>query len=89
PFLNNAGCDTEGSSVCGNSTKFLDQITAGFWERSYSGKFGKVQWGIQYSYTERHLFPGYGSANPATVNFDPAPAARENMILTSILYYPF
>jgi hypothetical protein len=88
PYLNNAGCDTEGGS-CGNSTKFTDQVTVGFWERQYQGKFGRIQWGMQYSYTERHLFPGYGAANPATINFDPAPAARENMILTSIRYYPF
>jgi hypothetical protein len=88
PFLSNAGCDTEGGA-CGNSTKFTDQLTVGFWERQYSGKFGRLQWGVQYSYTERHLFPGYGTAAPGTINFDPAPAARENMILTSIRYYPF
>ena len=88
-FLNNAGCDTEGSTVCGNATKFIDQLTAGFWDRSYTGKFGRVQWGVQYSYSERHLFAGYGSANPATITYNAGPAARENMILTSIRYYPF
>jgi hypothetical protein len=87
-YINNAGCETEGGS-CGNSTKYIDQITTGFWDRVYSGKFGRLQWGIQYSYTERHLFPGYGAANPATITFDAAPAARENMILTSFRYYPF
>jgi hypothetical protein len=88
-FLNNSGCETENSTACGNSTKFIDQLTTGFWERAYSGKFGRLQWGIQYSYTERHLFPGYGAAGPIPTDFNPAPAARENMILTSVRYYPF
>jgi hypothetical protein len=88
PYLSNAGCDTEGGT-CAASTHYVDQITTGFWDRVYSGKFGRLQWGIQYSYTERHLFPGYGTVNPATVTFDAAPAARENMILTSFRYYPF
>jgi hypothetical protein len=88
PYLSNAGCDTEGGT-CAGSTHYVDQITTGFWDRIYNGKFGKLQWGMQYSYTERHLFPGYGAANPATVTFDASPAARENMILTSFRYYPF
>jgi hypothetical protein len=87
-FLNNAGCEVDGGA-CGNSTHYLEQITTGFWQRPYVGKFGRVQWGIQYSYTERHLFPGFGSVNPALVTFNPAPIARENMIFTSIRYYPF
>ena len=87
-FLNNAGCEVDGGT-CGNSTHYLEQITAGFWQRPYVGKFGRVQWGIQYSYTERHLFPGYGAVNPSLVTFNPAPIARENMIFTSIRYYPF
>jgi hypothetical protein len=88
PYLSNAGCDTEGGT-CAASTKYVDQITTGFWDRVYSGKFGRLQWGIQYSYTERHLFPGYGTANAATITYDAAPAARENMILTSFRFYPF
>ncbi|HEX4740846.1 MAG TPA: hypothetical protein VH353_05915 [Caulobacteraceae bacterium] len=87
-FLNNAGCEVDGGT-CGNSTHYIEQITAGFWQRPYVGKFGRVQWGIQYSYTERHLFPGYGAVNPSLVTFNPAPIARENMIFTSIRYYPF
>ena len=87
-FLNNAGCEVD-AGTCGNSTHYLEQVTAGFWQRPYVGKFGRVQWGIQYSYTERHLFPGFGAVNPSLVTFNPAPIARENMIFTSIRYYPF
>jgi hypothetical protein len=89
PYLNNSGCEVD-SGTCGNSTHYIDQLTAGFWQRPYIGKFGRLQWGIQYSYTERHLFPGYGAATaPTTLDFNPAPIARENMIFTSIRYYPF
>ncbi|HWE98968.1 MAG TPA: hypothetical protein VG248_04145 [Caulobacteraceae bacterium] len=88
PLLNNAGCEIEGST-CGNSTHYVDQITAGFWDRPYVGKFGKIQWGIQYSYTERHLFPGYGTVTPGAQTFNAAPTFRENMVFTSVRYYPF
>jgi hypothetical protein len=84
---NNLGCETEGSTVCVGNTRYLDQITAGFWDRPVALRFGKFQWGIQYSYTERHTFAGYGTVPGALGN--PAPIARENMVFTSIRYYPF
>jgi hypothetical protein len=88
PNYDNTGCEVYANSAnCVGNTHFLDQVTAGFWHRAYSGKFGKFQWGVQYSYTERHAFPGYGVAPIAGGN--PVPVARENMIFTSIRYYPF
>lgn len=88
PFYDNTGCETEGASAskCIGNNHYVDQITAGFWDRPYVGKFGKVQLGIQYSYTERHAFAGYGTAGAPG---NPAPIARDNMIFTSIRYYPF
>ncbi|MDE2356317.1 MAG: hypothetical protein KGL69_06140 [Alphaproteobacteria bacterium] len=88
-YLNNAGCDLEGSSICGNSTHYEDMLAFGFWHRVYSGKFGKVQWGMQYTHEERHLFPGYGATGQGPVTFNAAPLAREDMFLTSFRYYPF
>jgi hypothetical protein len=75
---NNTGCFSEGGS-CSANTRYIDQATVGFWDKPYVGPFGRLQWGIQYSYTERHAFEGMGGA----------PVASENMILTSIRYYPF
>ncbi|HEY5071302.1 MAG TPA: hypothetical protein VII63_04645 [Caulobacteraceae bacterium] len=77
-LYNNSGCDTEGGSCVGNS-QYIDQFTLGFWHRPYAGPFGKFQWGVQYSYTERHAFPGVGGA----------PVAQDHMIFTSLRYYPF
>ena len=90
-YYSNLQCETEGAptglSTCVGNTHYLDQITAGFWDRPVFLRFGKFQWGVQYSYTERHTFAGYGTVPGALGN--PAPIARENMVFTSIRYYPF
>jgi hypothetical protein len=88
PNYNNLNCETEGGACSGN-IHFLQQITAGFWDRPYTLRFGKFQWGIQYSYTERHAFPGFAGFTPGFQPGNPAPIARENMVFTSIRYYPF
>ncbi|MBV8594417.1 MAG: hypothetical protein JOZ27_08980, partial [Caulobacteraceae bacterium] len=86
PNYDNTGCETEGAANCSGNVRSLDQVAAGFWDRPYVGKFGRIQWGVQYSYTERHAFQGAGTAHAAG---DQSPVARENMIFTSIRYYPF
>lgn len=80
PGSNNAGCIIEGGS-CSAVTKSIDQATIGFWDKFYQGPFGRFQFGVQYSYTEKKAF-----ADAAT-GF--APKATENMIFTSFRYYPF
>ena len=79
PGSSNAGCAVEGGT-CSPVTKSIDQLTAGFWDKVYQGPFGRVQFGLQYSYTERKTFAdsaGY------------APKGTENMVFSSIRYYPF
>jgi hypothetical protein len=80
--INVAGCFTEGGS-CSAATKLVEQITAGFWQKVYQGPFGRAQFGVQYSYTERHAFSGVDGTGFA------APIANESMIFTSFRYYPF
>ena len=87
PGLRQPRMRDRGAAPARATPSYVDQITGGFWDRPYVGKFGRVQFGMQYSYTERHAFNGYGPANAVAGN--PAPVARENMILTSIRYYPF
>jgi hypothetical protein len=79
PGSNNAGCLVEGGS-CSPVTKSIDQYTGGFWWKFYQGPFGRAQFGVQYSYTERKTFAD-------TVGF--APKATENMVFTSFRFYPF
>src|SRR6185312_1743178 len=76
---NNAGCLTEGGS-CSALNKSVDQFTGGLWWKFYNGSFGRAQWGVQYSYTERKAF-----ADSVGV----APKATENMLFTSFRFYPF
>ncbi len=81
PGSNNTTCAVEGGA-CSAVTKYISQGTVGFWHKIYQGGFGRVQWGIQYSYTERKAF-GDAQATPF------APKGDENMVFTSFRYYPF
>lgn len=76
---NLSGCAIEGGS-CSPETKAISQITGGFWDRLYQGSFGRVQFGIQYSYTQRQAFADANGLGPK---------ATENMLFTSFRYYPF
>ena len=79
PQLNLAGCYTEGGA-CAAATNFVEQGTVGFWDKIYQGSFGRVQVGVQYSYTERHAFSGLNGLTPVT---------NDNIVFGSLRYYPF
>jgi hypothetical protein len=79
PGSANAGCNIEGGS-CSALTKSVDQYTGGLWWKFYQGSFGRAQWGLQYSYTERKAF-----ADAVGI----APIGKENMVFTSFRFYPF
>jgi hypothetical protein len=79
PVTTDAGCIIQGGS-CSALTRSIDQITAGFWHKIYSGSFGRVQFGMQYSHTEKDAFEDASGF---------APTAHEDMVLTSFRYYPF
>ncbi len=79
PLYTNAGCFTEGSSVCNGNTHSIKQGTVGVWQKLYVGPFGRAQVGAQYSYTERKSFVGVGGA----------PLSKTSMGFVSFRYYPF
>jgi len=94
PAYNNSGCDTAGaaSTACVGNAKDIWQGTAGFWWKFYQGKFGKMQFGAQYSYTQKEAFAGQGFINGVSGplgNGLASPKATENMFFTSFRYYPF
>jgi hypothetical protein len=76
--LTQAACTTEGGT-CAPNIRRIDQITAGFWHKLYTGAFGQVRFGAQYSHTELTAFPGASGYAPATT---------EEMVFTSFRYYP-
>ena len=79
PLYTNAGCSIAGSSVCVGNTHLIRQITGGLWDSVYSGPFGQVRVGLQYSFSQRYSFDGVGGAAKTEVSAG----------LFSIRYYPF
>lgn len=73
-----AGCSTVGGS-CSATVRQVSQITAGLWDKAYTGSFGQVRLGLQYSHTMLDGFSG-GGVTPHT---------SADMIFTSFRYYPF
>ncbi|HUY83414.1 MAG TPA: hypothetical protein VMU86_02475 [Steroidobacteraceae bacterium] len=80
PLYSNSGCFSETAvGACVGNTRLVEQGTLGFWQRIYVGDYGKFQWGLQYSYTQRDAFAGVGGA----------PTANDSMVFASIRYFPF
>jgi len=77
-LANNTGCLVEGGTCAGNS-RIIRQLTGGFWDKVYQGRFGRAQVGFQYSYTDRTLFSALGGD----------PQAKQNIGFVSLRYYPF
>jgi hypothetical protein len=82
PLINNVSCFTEDATTpaaCNPTTSGDAQITVGNWWKFIQGPYGKMQVGLQYSYTKRYVFQGIG----------PTPKTDENMLFVSFRWYPF
>jgi hypothetical protein len=81
PLYNNLGCNVENSpaATCNGNTKEVRQITAGFYDTIYSGRYGTLKAGVQYSYNQRLAFEGVGGA----------PKTDDSIVMTQVRYYPF
>jgi hypothetical protein len=87
PLFSNLGsCEISTVPACAGNTKLVEQATLGFWDKVYSGDFGSFRFGMQYSYTKRESFNGEVAATPLTFG---NVKGDDNMIYTSIRYYPF
>jgi hypothetical protein len=73
-----AGCTTVGGA-CSATVRDVGQVTAGFWDKAYTGSFGQIRIGVQYSHTRLEGFSGGGYT----------PKTSDDMIFTSFRYYPF
>jgi hypothetical protein len=78
PTLTLTGCLIE-NGACSPNVETENQATAGFWWKAYQGRFGSFRLGAQYSYTHLTAFSGTGGVKPTT---------DDNMIFTSVRYYP-
>jgi hypothetical protein len=83
PLYQNGGCFGENATVpataCVGNTRLIRQGTTGFWFKPYVGAFGRFQYGLQYSYSQRKSFEGLGGAS----------TADQNIVMASMRYYPF
>ena len=78
---NNSECLIYGAATdCTGQTRQIAQEVVGFWWKFYQGKFGRVQFGTEFSHTTRKLF--------TDINGN-APTAADNMVFTSFRFYPF
>jgi hypothetical protein len=77
--------------TCAPDTKSISQVTVGFWDKLYTGSFGQVRVGIQYSHTDLAAFSGLAGANTAgiPVGSTVRPTTSDDMVFTSFRYYPF
>ena len=87
PGFSNATCLVTTPASFGGATpadciannQRLSEITAGFWQNVYKGDLGRVTVGAQYEYIKRKAFVGIGGDV----------AADNNVVMTSLRYYPF
>jgi hypothetical protein len=73
-----AGCTTVGGA-CSATVRSVAQITGGIWDKAFTGPFGQIRIGVQYSHTWLDAFSGGGYT----------PKTSADMVFTSFRYYPF
>jgi hypothetical protein len=78
--VDNSNCYEAGNTSCYAQTSSTWQITPGVWHRVYDGNYGKMQLGLQYSWTRRNAFSDSNGVNPHGI---------ENIALFTIRYTPF
>jgi len=78
PEFNNSGC-LQTSGTCVGNTNAVEEVTAGFWWKFYSGQLGNFQFGLQGEFLQRDAFGGVGGA----------PSANIFIGMTSFRYYPY
>ena len=76
----NAGCETEGSTVCAANTSQIQSATVGGWWKYYAGPLGNAQVGITDTYIKREVFSAAAGGDPNT---------NINIVMVSFRYYPF
>jgi len=99
PLLANFGCSFEllpsnqntptAPGNCEGDIRNDLEGTIGFWHRLWNGPYGRMQWGMQYSYFVRNSWAavGTGTVNGATVTTNGSPTGIDNMFFTSFRYY--
>ncbi len=98
--FNNSGCWTEPSpgsggyapgslANCSGNIKDVFEGTGGLWYSFYSGPYGTLKMGLQYSYVKVNTWTGLGPTGACASSANPSctPNGNENMVFTSLRYY--
>jgi hypothetical protein len=96
-LLNNGSCNTFGNpgfsggstdyypaGSCGANTRYVSEITGGWWYDFYRGEHGRLRQGLQYSYAVRN---GWSGAPAVAGGPGIAGKGIDNMVWTSFRYY--
>ncbi len=85
PLATNSNCNsseqtttTAPTGKCNGQLRVSYELTPGFWYRFYKGTAGTLQWGVQYSYSNRTLWVDSKGLQPS---------ANISQIYTSFRYY--
>jgi hypothetical protein len=73
-------------SGCGNNTRDVQEVTAGYWYDIYKGDRGRLRQGIQYGYAVREGWSGTGTAGALSSPLNGAKGI-DNMFWTTFRYY--
>lgn len=73
-------------STCTANVNRTQELTVGFWQNVYKGDMGRLVFGMQYEYVKLDAFPGtpLGTGTP-----NQGLSPYNNIVMTSIRYYPF
>ncbi|MGA9069999.1 MAG: hypothetical protein WB424_07085 [Terracidiphilus sp.] len=75
-----------GGSGCGNNTRNVQEVTAGYWYDLFKGDKGRLRQGFQYGYAVREGWSGTGTAGGQSTPLNGAKGI-DNMFWTSFRYY--
>jgi hypothetical protein len=75
-----------GGSGCGNNTRDVQEVTAGYWYDIFKGDKGRFRQGFQYGYAVREGWSGTGTAGALSTPLNGAKGI-DNMFWTSLRYY--
>jgi hypothetical protein len=73
-------------SGCGNNTRDVQEVTAGYWYDIFKGDKGRLRQGFQYGYAVREGWSGTGTAGTLSPTLNGAKGI-DNMFWTSFRYY--
>lgn len=90
PFATNTSCKLQQTTTtavagsCNGNTRLAWEFSPGFLYRFYKGTAGTLQFGVQYSYSQRTLWSGIGGLAAGTPGL--GPTADVSQVLTSFRY---